>query len=167
MSWPVLNGTRWHPSCQDSFQRYMLRNWWTVPRVHTLINGPAVCPSPCTFPSWHIYFKSHVSKCVIISTSNAAATRLETLLVLQFFLLLVFFFFAAQSCTFCALAVDFVYFCVFFLFFLVLFTLLFVFHSAVFFLYSIFIYSFIISSFVSSCGDKIKGVLLMFWEETV
>jgi len=139
----------------------MPHNWWTVPRVHTLINGPAVCSSSCTFPSWHIYLKSHVSKCVIISTSNAAVTRLETLLLLQFFLLLVFFLIAGELCTICALAVDLVYFCVFSLFFLVLFTLLFVFHSAVFFLYSIFIYSFIISSFVSSCGDRIKGVLLI------
>ena len=39
----------------------------SVPRVHTLINGPAVSLIPCTFPCWHIYLKSHVSKCVIIS----------------------------------------------------------------------------------------------------
>jgi hypothetical protein len=46
MSWPLPSGTRWHSSCQNSFQLYMRHNWWTVPHVHTLINGPAVCSIP-------------------------------------------------------------------------------------------------------------------------
>jgi len=81
-----------------------------------------------------------------------------------------FFLIAFLSCTFCALALGFVYFSMFSHFFLVLFTLLLVYfiqQCFCFFLFSIFVYSFIISSFVSSCGDKIKGFLLMLWAETV
>jgi hypothetical protein len=167
MSWPTLSGTRWH-SCQNSFQRYMPHNWWTVPRVHTLINGPAVSlPSPCTFPCWHMYLKSRVSKCVIMSTSNTAVTRLE----LSAFTVLTSYWSSFSLLSFrvpsvLLLWVLFIF--LFYLFFLVLLTMFFVFHSAVFlFLFSIFIYSFLICSFVSSCGDRIKGVLLMFWAETV
>ena len=125
-------------------------------------------PSPCLFPCWHIYLKSHVSKCVIIFTSNTAVTRLETLLLLRGFPHIGFLShcYPLMYCLCSCFRV-----CLFFnvFFFLVLFTLLLVYfiQQCFCFLFSIFVYSFIISYFVSTCGDRIKCFLLMFWAETV
>jgi len=144
MSWPLPSGTRWHSSCQNSFQRYMPHNWWTVPHVHTLINGPAVCPipmhvsilahlleEPCQQVPHNFYFK-HCS----YDTWNPSAFTgfssywvsfsLLSCLVLSVLLLWVLFIFSMFS-----------------LFFLVSLTLLFVFHSAVFLFFIFYIYLFL------------------------
>ena len=121
----------------------MPHNWWTLPRVHTLIKGLRSVPSPCTFPCWHIYLKSHVSKCVIIFTSNTAVTRLETLLLLQGFPHIGFLSHCCPLMYFLCSCFGFVYFSVF-SFLPISFHLPFsTFHSAVFLFFIFYIYLFL------------------------